>query len=90
MIEDPEAVLDQFFQEETNVSSGLEGVLRESGEEEITDLHIFETYRAIGCQSFDMWSTSVHRIVMGACAEVETLAAAVASHSEGLHNSQQA
>lgn len=74
MERDAEAPLREFFHQEKNVISGLEGLLREAGGGAVSDEEVFATYRAIGCQSFSMWEVSVHRLVGGACAETAKLA----------------
>lgn len=73
----PRATLDRFLEELKNGSSGLEGYLRETGREEVTDMEVFDTYRVIGCQTVEMWVISIHRMVGGVCSEAEKLAGAV-------------
>lgn len=74
MEEDPDATLAAFFAGHKNGMSGLEGLLRETGQEGVEDDEVFATYRAMGCQSFSMWEVSVHRIVTGTCSEAQKLA----------------
>lgn len=74
MEENPEEPLTDFFDGHKNGMAGLEGILRETGKEEVMDEEVFATYRAMGCQTFSMWEISIHRIVAGACGEAEKLA----------------
>lgn len=74
MRHDSKATLKAFLDGHKNGTSGLEGVLRATGEEKVMDDEVFATYRAMGCQTFSMWEISIHRIVAGTCAEAEKLA----------------
>lgn len=74
MEEDTEGTIAAFFAGHKNGMSGLEGLLRETGQEGVEDEEVFATYRAIGCQTFSMWEVSVHRIVAGTCSEAKKLA----------------
>lgn len=52
-----------FFDSQTNHMSGLEYILRNDQDTAVTDFEVFDTYRAMGYQSFDLWEISMHRQV---------------------------
>jgi hypothetical protein len=78
-----QVALARFVREQKHCSSGLEGCLRPTGREKVTDMEVFETYRAIGCQTVAMYEVSVHRVVSGACVEAVKLAGAIYGNDEG-------
>jgi hypothetical protein len=50
------------------------GRVRYQGGLQVTDEQVWSTYRAIGCQTFTAWETSIHRNVDAVYAEVVVMA----------------
>lgn len=78
MNDNPKKVLAGFLKSSTHCATSIEALLRgeddDDEDSDITDQQVFDTYRAIGCQTFTEWEISVHREVNAVWLVVEQVA----------------